>query len=232
MKRILFFSLLISFTFHLNAQSFGITYNGNAVANGDTVTIVSTEEEFQFRPAFTNNSNSDVVARVTAEKLNNSEIEVSAICTDHCVPGNISYPFALPKDSTYNSIYIDFDLPQNSSEGIFKISIYDTVKTSTRSDFYVKIRRGNAGIAQIDCNSTLRLYPNPATKSVNVEYSISSDNGTLVIYSLTGVVVREKVLNSRQGNVSINVSDLPAGVYFYGIRSKNWNSPIRKLVIR
>lgn len=232
MKRILFFSLLVSFAFHSNAQSFGITYNGSAVANGDTVTIVSNDEEFQFKPAFTNNSTSDVVARVTTEKLNNSEIEVTSICTDHCVPGNISYPFALPKDSTYSSIYIDFDVPQNSAEGIFKISIYDTVKTSTRSDFYVKIRRGNAGIAQIEHNTTIKLYPNPATESVNVEYSISSDNGALVIYNLTGVAVYEKALSSRQGKVSIDVSGLPTGVYLYGIRSKDENSPIRKLVIR
>lgn len=56
------------------------------------------------------------------------------------------------------------------------------------------------------------IYPNPTTDVLNVELPASANNTTIVVYSLTGVTVKQ--VQAKAGVNSISVSDLSAGTYF------------------
>lgn len=78
-------------------------------------------------------------------------------------------------------------------------------------------------------------YPNPATKSFKISYSLpqqSAKNTELTITAPTGTVVSRNRLISESGNVEINISTLSPGIYFVSLKAAGIQSPVRKLVVR
>ncbi|MEI6901378.1 MAG: T9SS type A sorting domain-containing protein, partial [Bacteroidota bacterium] len=61
------------------------------------------------------------------------------------------------------------------------------------------------------------VYPNPAAVFVNIRSQFNSGHHHLAIYDLQGRVVIEKEL--EEADTPLNISHLPAGVYF----AKIWN---------
>lgn len=63
-------------------------------------------------------------------------------------------------------------------------------------------------------NSTLLLYPNPSTNVVTLQYS-KKDNTAIKIFNSIGLDVTNQcnIQNSANGNITINVSAIPSGVY-------------------
>ncbi|MBR6417728.1 MAG: thiol protease/hemagglutinin PrtT [Bacteroidales bacterium] len=63
-----------------------------------------------------------------------------------------------------------------------------------------------------------RAYPNPASVAVNIPYHTSA-SADLVIYSVDGRVVRSQRVEAGEGEVSLRVDAMPAGVYIYRLGS-------------
>jgi hypothetical protein len=81
------------------------------------------------------------------------------------------------------------------------------------------------GQAQVDrsegaVNQILRVYPNPATSFVNLEFQQSFDKGfSLQVYNFLGKKMYESSnVNQR---TSLNLSDYLRGVYIYQLRDRN-----------
>ena len=67
----------------------------------------------------------------------------------------------------------------------------------------------------IDNNTTMRVYPSPATEKLNVTLS---NNSKIVIYNITGQVIN--TIDGQAGVNTINVSSLSSGVYFISAGNK------------
>jgi hypothetical protein len=63
-------------------------------------------------------------------------------------------------------------------------------------------------------NNDLLLYPNPISSQLNIKYQNASDS-KLQIADILGTVLFEIDLAKEVHEVSVNVSSLKAGVYFY-----------------
>jgi len=74
----------------------------------------------------------------------------------------------------------------------------------------------------------VKAYPNPATEQFSVSYSVEQPS-TLVIYDAQGRQVREMAIN---GNGTLSISNLPAGVYAYGIVNGKHRGQMQKLVVK
>lgn len=70
----------------------------------------------------------------------------------------------------------------------------------------------------MDQPQMLELYPNPADKYVYVG-GLNENSVTFSVISLRGDLIKQGLLNSD--NAVVDVSDLPAGMYFFHIVSKN-----------
>lgn len=94
------------------------------------------------------------------------------------------------------------------------------VELNTNDDYttvsQVAIRYGEGDIEdQVENNATVRVcaFPNPTNDYLNIAGNVA--NSTIQIYSTTGALMHESVLNSDFSN--INVSKFENGVYFFRI---------------
>ena len=76
-------------------------------------------------------------------------------------------------------------------------------------------------------------YPNPANNHTVFDYSLQSGNeGKLIIRNLLGSTVNEINLQGNSGNVTLNTSDLPDGIYFYTLLVNEQSRSTRKLIVK
>ncbi len=81
-------------------------------------------------------------------------------------------------------------------------------------------------------SAKLMVYPNPAQKTVTVEFVIKEKNALLYLQDMLGRIVFEKVLTEINGpvNVQLNLENVVPGVYHLNLKSENTIS-IMKLSI-
>ena len=82
-------------------------------------------------------------------------------------------------------------------------------------------------------NSQFKLYPNPATNKLNIDYQLSGDikSPLLTIYTVTGTTVYSYILPANETSITENISNFAMGIYFYTISSQNKILQRGKLVI-
>ena len=76
--------------------------------------------------------------------------------------------------------------------------------------------------------SQINIYPNPAVNTVRISSS-AKDQIELSLYSVTGTLLRDNV--EFTGYCSLDISDLPGGIYFLNFTDENGNNKIEKLII-
>ena len=77
-------------------------------------------------------------------------------------------------------------------------------------------------------NVSMKLYPNPATNTLHVEFEgLDDPQGTITVADITGVVVQ--YVETSQHGVTIDVSHLTPGLYVVSFRNKN-GVAVRKFV--
>ena len=70
------------------------------------------------------------------------------------------------------------------------------------------------GIVEAENTTLAPAYPNPATMSVTLPYSLESD-ADLRIYGMDGRLVETRRLQAGNGHAVVRVDNLPAGIYIY-----------------
>lgn len=77
------------------------------------------------------------------------------------------------------------------------------------------------GIPEVEDNTEIYdAYPNPATVSVSLPYSITSP-AEMVVYTIDGKTIARRKLQPGTGSVKINVCEMPSGIYIYRIGGKS-----------
>jgi len=56
-------------------------------------------------------------------------------------------------------------------------------------------------------------------------------NGSVLIYNLTGSLVKQTEIAAGTSQVSVNVNDLPSGMYFYTLTTNGRTISSKKFVI-
>jgi hypothetical protein len=82
--------------------------------------------------------------------------------------------------------------------------------------------------------SGMRMYPNPATESVNVLFTAeNTENGVLSVMNLMGQTVYTMNIDVNEGTnmVTIPVNQLPAGIYMVNIKT-NKGISTQKLIVK
>ncbi|MDD5571611.1 MAG: T9SS type A sorting domain-containing protein [Bacteroidales bacterium] len=84
------------------------------------------------------------------------------------------------------------------------------------------------GIKNINEQSlSFRIYPNPVSLFLNLTFNITGE-AYFIVTNILGQEMINITLNSYKNNASVNVSELPAGMYFCRIQTANSKSEIRK----
>jgi hypothetical protein len=146
------------------------------------------------------------------------------------IEGNISTNFHLV-DSTLDNI-------QNGTYSA--PAIYD-LNNDGRYEMAVGNARGGLalfksadssviGVEQIDLNSMIRIYPNPAQNSLTIEldYLNSGENAQILIYEMSGRLIDE--IQTADSKTVLNTSEWNRGTYLIKIKSEK-GSVNRKVIL-
>ena len=74
------------------------------------------------------------------------------------------------------------------------------------------------GIREVDNTILNSAYPNPASVSVTIPYSLDN-SADLCIYSIDGRLVETRRLQAGSGEAVVRVNNMPAGIYVYRLNS-------------
>ncbi|GAO29609.1 hypothetical protein JCM15548_11816 [Geofilum rubicundum JCM 15548] len=101
----------------------------------------------------------------------------------------------------WNTVMKDADL----QAGLNQLGFAYQTSTSTRS---------------VPASEELRLYPNPASKQVGIEWSTKDNNQPIHvnIFTLHGQMVQSQQLTAGETGLVVNISELPNGVYLTNVR--------------
>ena len=79
-------------------------------------------------------------------------------------------------------------------------------------------------------NFKVNLAPNPAKEETVISYDGLEENSFVEIYDLTGRLINNYELLNASGNLLVNTSSLPSGIYIVVIKSNNYNIFQQKLI--
>lgn len=131
---------------------------------------------------------------------------------------NLSSTFTVPSDAILGTTRMRVTMKYNAAATACETFSYGEVE-----DYTVNVVTSRGGekinVNGIDLGNddptTINVYPNPAENYVNVKVSNGSRVGTVNIYSVTGNLIKVAEINGVEREIEI--SDIPAGVYFISI---------------
>lgn len=225
MKKIILFATIVCAFAFAKAQNYELTYNDELLGYGDTISLTANGEECEFYFTTFVVASGTTPTIYATERLNNSETLITSICADNwCIANTTSSPsftpnaFPLEPNVTYTN-HIEFYIPEGAANALFKFKIYAQNAPANKYEFYVKVINPSATpVNTVDALPVVKAYPNPTKDRVsfNTE-SISTEE--VVIYNSCGMIVKRVVMTS--GSVAVDVSDLPSGIYLYGLPNSN-----------
>jgi len=86
------------------------------------------------------------------------------------------------------------------------------------------------GISQISNPTGITIYPNPSNGLFTIQSSVLSAQSSIEIYNTLGEKINQQ-LNITNSTFNIDLSDQPAGVYFYRITDYTGNTVTGKLIL-
>jgi len=237
MKR--FFTLLIVFAaVAVNAQSLQLKHNGQVIGNNDTISILVTPAKVtdNLYIEYANVSSSDLMFKVKKEELS----MVSGAQTTFCI-GGTCYAGTQSQDNFIyegDSVTIENEelvfhatyTTEQQGTSIVKYSFFNSDNAEDAVSFFV-VYNYTVGVNTVAAANVMRAYPNPATSSVNIEYAAPYSNTFLVIKNLTGSVVYKAKVEGT-GVLYVNLTNLNAGVYIYGLECGGRMQQTKKLVVK
>lgn len=79
-------------------------------------------------------------------------------------------------------------------------------------------KHGTTGIAQIDNNSAMKVYPNPTSASITIDAAGTDAN--VDILNIQGIKIGTAALGS-EGSYHFDASELPSGLYLVRVNNGN-----------
>jgi hypothetical protein len=221
-KKSIFLVMLFAAIGCVSAQSLRFEWNGHIYSEGETIECTNDEYgigEYIQHMQIRNLTSSDQNVVVEKEVMEDLEGTSNTFCwAGNCFgPGTIVSPASLVPANGLNTDDLSFHV--TFEEQVFGVVVmryyaYDERHPDERISIMVKFHKSGAGLAENSRPMTMsRAYPNPASTVVHFNYSFDG-NLTAVVYNLLGQEVLREELNANDGQMSLSVADLQAGIYF------------------
>ncbi|MFA8450167.1 MAG: choice-of-anchor J domain-containing protein [Bacteroidales bacterium] len=143
------------------------------------------------------------------------------------LPSNKGLKVERLKKGGITKLELSYTLPEDIERKKTKMFVFvQNTKTKEVIASFVKEVQIGVGIDELNVNSDLSVYPNPANDALNIMFKNNTVNGQYYIYNVNGVLV-------KSGNVSgesskIDLQDITSGVYFIKvIDSESYTKTIR-----
>jgi hypothetical protein len=222
------------------AQSFELYHNSEPFPSGGTVTVI---DDVSVNLMLAHMSIKNISSGTKLVKAKKEEIYVvpnsmNTFCWVVCW-ANFIYvsPMGVEIGSgvTIDEFSGDYMPQENPGVTIMRYTFFDDANPNDSVHFFAEFNAGTVGIAD-PVSKTVSFsnpYPNPARSQVSFDYTlpVNSSNAHVKIHNLLGSVVKEVQLWDSSGKVTIDVSSLNEGFYFYSVTVDNEVLETKRLVI-
>ena len=219
------------------AQSFQITFNGEQV--GETVDFTAWEgnDDNELVLIITNDSqevDSIFLSKQVIEEVPGSTnlFCIGGLCTEQ---NTSTSPMVLQPGESSNRGMFHLLYNPGGNEGTTSVNYTFSAGNFTKS-LIVNYIYETVGITETEVLvNSLNAYPNPATSNVTVSYDMSgyhAGNARVVITNLVGSKVVTRSISGTSGKVSVDISNLDAGIYFYSIEADGKIVSTKKLIVK
>lgn len=164
----------------------------------------------------------------------------TTFCTDmNCYGPGQMLSYNVPLNSN-NSFDLSLDYNTGSMTGITRVSytVYDINNTSDSImltlEYNVVNGPASVGNTTLIKPSVSNPQPNPATGIFAINYKFGSTtpgDAKLIVYNMLGAAVLESEITSVEGTIRMDVSTLPAGVYFCTLSNNGRQLATKRLAV-
>ena len=240
-KTLLTFAVVLLTVFSMNAQDLTLSWDGEAI--GDTVLVWGDPSEFEivFHAVLHNNTDNGMQIKVRRKRLSMLEETSSAFCWGLCFPpGTDESADARLIMANSSSTDEEFSGHYTTAGKIGTSMVEYTFFNADNESQYVKVVAkywaSPNGIAEDAMNggSISDIYPNPATSLVSIDFNMPAEvnSAKVSIVNLLGAVVKESVIERSSNKLTMDISELEGGIYFYTVLVNGDVFKTKKLVIK
>lgn len=224
---------------YVSAQTLQFEWDGNVFYEGEAIECTNDEYgygEFIQHMQIRNLTSNDMNVIIEKEVLEDLEGTINSFCWGMCYgPDTYVSPEAVTvlanslntDDLSFHNIYD----PEVFGYVVVRYYAYDEHNPDERVSIIVKFHKSGDGVDDNAQFEMSQAYPNPATSTVNFDYSFNG-NLTAVVYNIVGQEVLRKDLNTNNGQMSISVADLNDGIYFCTMLVDGCASATQKFVVK
>jgi hypothetical protein len=239
-------SVSVRIRYNTFIESFTLS-DHNGLLTHDTMLVLngSPNDEYIKANVFITNTTSDIIhLLVKKEDIEQLENTFNTFCwIDQCYPPNVvlsPVPMALAPGATTTEVDFYLDYIPNGQEGItiVRYTLFNQNIPADSVSIIFKFNTSNVGIdgsLQFSEKIISKPYPNPASSLVHFDIEIPSSirDASIVIRNLLGSEVMRYYVGSSNGRVSLPVSQLKEGFYFYTLNVED-NYPVQtgRLIIK
>lgn len=108
----------------------------------------------------------------------------------------------------------DWQIVPHTRTGFTPSVGYLVVDQIQAGEYALGLKDHYVGQSELKKEDHIKLYPNPAQHKLSIEWSsIPGDLKELLIYNLSGQLIKQQNLSTNQGKVEVNVSNFTSGQY-------------------
>jgi len=243
--------ITLSFLFALATISFAYSQNiqiilpgGKHILNDSVIeTFGSASDSGIDSPSFDviNSTNGSLTIEVTRKIIHavpgsENEICFAGFCNSASVNTSASEVIGAHDTAQLGNVfYGDYEPHNYVGTTIIHYIFFDVNNPSDTSGITIKYEATPAGIAGIR-NGAINFsapYPNPSNSFATFSYNFTNgaQSATLKIFNLIGECVQTLPLSSLQNKASINVQDMPSGIYICEVQANGYQPVCQKLVV-
>jgi len=243
-KTLLTLTVVLMAVFSMNAQAQDITLSIDGETLGESITVWGDpgDAEIVFLAIVHNNTDRDMNIKVRRNRLEMVEGTVSQFCWGGACwpPDTEESPQADTIAAGGQSAEGDFSAHYNPNTHIGTSTVEYLFYNEDNEDQNVKITvyfwASPQSIAEdaMKGGSISDVYPNPAVHTVNFDYNMPATvtSAKVSIVNLLGSVVKETVVEPNANKLSMDISELEDGIYFYNVIVNGKIYKTKKLIIQ
>lgn len=241
MKKTLLTTLLLVFATLANSQSLRLIIDETDYTDSSYTYTTSTNNtnEIKLHIQIANTGSEDVGVLVRKNVISAPDEHVNSFCIGDCYPPNINesqtaYNIAANDTTAIGVFYIEFDHGGTAGQSVIDYTIFE--RSNNANSAQVQITFNVTGETAIESNyfaNAFTAFPNPVTKGMvtfKVDNIRNIEGSRIVVRNILGSTV--KTINLNNNSVSLNVDDLPNGIYLYSLEQNGRNIATKRFIIR
>jgi hypothetical protein len=242
MKRLILSLTVLSIIFTVTAQQVLTLSNENGpLANGDTIiTYVENSVATEVHVYVTNTSAASVDVKVRKLEITLLSGAFNTFCWGQCFSPSVvesPNPVAINAGQTNTTgFYADYNANGSDGETLNRYTFFDANSIGDSAWVFIKFVSTPVSIQDgVSMKTEISSpYPNPASSRCQFSYIIpmSAIDSRIVIMDIAGNVVNTTSLVPGEGKVTVDVSYLASGIYFYSLWVYDKAIITRKLIVQ